>query len=213
MKKTVKLGVSVLCVALCVALGAVVVSCGSTGGGGGGGKSPAGTGILAVGEMRTFIDEDNGGSSTAEITSAEETIGGQTVTTYTIKGNVTTGYQYGFAGWALDPDDVTLDRIKKATGISFTILGDGKKYAVKYKTKECESDYCYYEYVFDTKPGEPVTIEVPIKFFQQPPWGQWKAFKQESFTGLEWQTHESWRKSPTDNPFEAKIWDVKIFNN
>jgi hypothetical protein len=203
MKNTVKWVVFVLCAALCVAL----LTSGKKD------KTPAGTGFPATGEWGVSADEDNGGSSTVTISSAEENIDGQTVTTYTVKGNVTTQYQYGYAVWKIEPDDVTLERIKKATGISFTIQGDGQRYAIKFKTKECESDYCYYEYGFNTEAGVPITVEVPVKMFMQPSWGQWKKFNQESFTGLEWQTHENWRKSPTTNPFEIKIWDVKIWNN
>jgi len=206
MKKTLNWVVFVLCVTLF----AVTFSCAT----GGKSKTPEGNGYLATGEWRPFFDNENDGDSTATLTEAVETINGETVTTYTINGNVTTKYQYGFAGWAIDPDDETLERLKKATGISFYVQGDGKRYAVKYKTKECESDYCYYEYLFNTDPsGEPTLIEVPIKLFMQPSWGAYKRLNQDSFTGLEWQTHESWRSSPSTNPFEVKIWDARIWSN
>jgi len=193
---------------LCVALFAVVLSCATAS------KTPEGNGVLATGEWRPYNDENNGGSSTAELTEAVETIGGETVTTYTIKGNITTSYEYGFAGWAIDPDDATLERLKKATGVSFYVQGDGKRYAVKYKTQECFADSCFYQFVFPTDPsGEPTLVEVPIKFFTQPSWGAYKKLNQDSFIGLEWQTDESWRSSPTTNPYEVKIWDVRIFSN
>jgi|TergutMp193P3_1026864.scaffolds.fasta_scaffold100419_2 hypothetical protein len=212
MKKKLGLVVSILCVALC----AVVLSCAS--GGGGGGKSASDLGANAfdvTGEYGTFDDHEapNNGTSTAEITSAEETIDGETATVYTITGNVTTKYIYGFCGWVVTPDEETFARFQKASGFSFKVLGDGKRYAIKYKTKECESDYCYYEYGFNTEPGVAVTIEVPIKFFQQPSWGQWKRLNQESVTGVEFQTHENWRKSADSNPFEVKFWDFKVYTN
>ena len=210
MKKTVKLAVSVLF----VALGAVVFSCASSGGGGSKGSSDLGAnGFLATGQYGTFDDHENAGSSTAELTASEETIDGEATTVYTITGNITTQYQYGFAGWYCTPDAETFERFKKATGFSFKVLGDGKRYAIKYKTKECESDYCYYEYGFNTEPGVWATIEVPIKFFQQPSWGQWKKLNQESVTGVEFQTHENWRKSKDSNPFEVKFRDFKVYTN
>jgi hypothetical protein len=206
MKKSMKLVVFVLCAALCV----TVFSCAS--GGGGKAAGELGTGYAVTGEYVTFDDheEPNNGNSVATISAAEETIEGETATVYTIKGNVTTQYIYGFAGWGIDPDEETSERFKKATGFSFKVLGDGKRYAIKYKTKECEADYCYYEYGFNTEPGKAVTIEVPMKLFMQPSWGQWKRLNQESVTGVEFQTHENWRKSPTDNPFEVKFWDFKV---
>ena len=202
MKKTMKPVVSVLCVLLCAALALALTSAK---------KDTGPQDYPAIGEWRPFYDDGNGGSSIAELTAAEETINGQKMTTYTIKGNVTTKYEYGYAGWAFDPDNATLDRLKNAEAITFTIRTQGQKFAVKYLTSDCESDYCYFEYAgIETEPGEAKTFTVPMKFFMQPAWGTQKDFVQDNFTGLEWQTHESWRKTPDNNPFEVTIWDLKV---
>jgi len=182
--------------------------------GAGSGKSDSlGPAFEPVGEWRAYDDQDgNAGSSTAVLTSAEETVDGKTVTVYTIKGNITTQYQYGFAGWAFDPDEETLEKIKTASGFSFKVFGDGKRYAIKYKTSDCETDYCYYEFGFNTEPGQWTTIEVPMKMFMQPSWGIWKKLNMNNFTGVEWQTHENWRKTANDNPYEVKICEFKVHN-
>ena len=199
MKKAVKLTVFVLCAALCAAF---LTS---------GKKDTTPKAYPAIGDWRTFMDDGNGGSSTATLTSAEETINGQKVTTYTVKGNVTTKYEYGYAGWAFDPDNETLERLKNAEAISFTIRTQGQKFAVKYLTSDCDSDYAYFEFPgVETEPGEAKTITVPMMFFMQPAWGAQKDFVQENFTGLEWQTHESWRKTPNNNPFEVTIYDLIV---
>ena len=209
--------VTVFAVVLVGALAAMVFSCASGGGKGasqGGGSAALGTGYPVVGSWGTYDDHEvpNNGTSTAELTEAEETIDGETFTVYTITGNLTTQFVYGFAGWYVDPDTETFERFKKATGFSFKVLGDGKKYSIKYKTTDCQADYCYYQYDFDTVPGQPTTIEVPMKYFMQPSWGIWKKLNQENVIGVEFQTHEKWRTSATTNPFEVKVWDFKVYN-
>ena len=153
----------------------------------------------------------NNGSSKAELVEVEEVINGVPVTAYKVTGNLTTQFIYGFAGWYIDPDEATFDRMKKATGFSFKILGDGQRYTIKYKTTDCQTDYCYYEYSFDTVAGQAITVEVPMKYFMQPSWGIWKKLNQNNVIGIEWQTHEIWRKNTTTNPFEIKIWDFKVY--
>lgn len=183
--------------------------------GGGKEKSSADAGpavlTLATGEWVTFNDEGDKGSSTAEIRSVEETIDGEKVMVHYIKGNVTNKFQYGFAGWGLDPDDATLALYKTAKAVSFWILGDGKAYSIKYKTSNVK-DYGYKEFRFNTEPGTPVYVEVPMYLFQSPSWAAAVPMKQELVTGIEWQTHESWRKPGNSNPFEVKFYNFKVHN-
>ena len=203
---------AVIFVALCAAC-ALVLSCASTGGGNSG-SILTGTGTPAVGSWGTYDDHEvpNNGSSTAELVELEEMIDGQMTTVYKVTGNLTTQFVYGFAGWYIDPDEDTFNRLKTAKGFSFKILGDGQRYTIKYKTTDCQVDYCYYEYSFDTVAGEAVTIEVPMKYLMQPSWGIWKTLNQNNVIGVEWQTHEVWRKNTTTNPFEIKIWDFRVYN-
>jgi len=205
MKKTQKALLLILCVALC----AVMVSCGT------GGKVPAdGLGVptFAVGEWATYYDStSDGGSCTAELTSVEEVIDGVTVTTHTVVGNVTAKFQYGYAGWTCNPDEATLALLKTAKGFSFKILGDGKRYTFKYKTSDI-TDHAYFEYSFNTEPGEVLTIEIPLGFLMQASWGIPRRLNMANVFAIEWQTHESWRRDPEVNPFEIKIWDFYVYN-
>jgi len=194
---------------VCGALCAVILSCATTGGATGG--DGIGAGVLATGEWVTFNDLNDNGSSTATITEAQEVINGETVTVYNVKGNVTTKFQYGFAGWGLDQDEATLELYKTAKAFSFWILGDGKAYSIKFKTSNV-SDHAYFEYRFSTEPGEPVFVEVPVGFFMQPSWGQPVRKNLTLATGIEWQTHESWRRPGDVNPFEIKTWGFKVHN-
>jgi len=211
MKNSKKLCLLVVLLVLC----ALVFSCGTTGGAAKP-KNPKsmdglGDGVLAVGEWRAYDDTNDKGDSSAVLTTAKETIDGKEVTTYTIKGNVTSKFQYGYAGWAIDPDEATLERFKTAKAFSFTVLGDGKRYTIKFKTSDVR-DYEYHEYSFNTEEGKAETFEIPMGFFMQPSWAKTPVrLKPENVVGVEWQTHESWRKDPKNNPFQIKIWDFKVF--
>ena len=168
--------------------------------------------VLATGEWMTYNDRDSdGGSSISNLETNEEVIDGKTVTIHHVTGNVTTQFQYGFAGWGIDADDATMDLYKNAEALSFNILGDGRKYTIKFKISTVE-DYAYHEYTFETIEGEAQYMEVPIMFFSvgQPAWGAPVKFDQTLVTGVEWQTHESWRLNPNNNPFEVKMWDFMI---
>lgn len=203
MKKTHKLAFAIFgCILI-----AVFLSCASTGGGNKKKIPP----VLATGEWMTYNDGSNGGSSVSNLEIKEEEIDGKTVKVYHVKGNLTTQYEYGFAGWGIDADNATMELYKNAEALSFYILGDGKRYTIKYKTSTIE-DYAYHEYTFQTEDGEAMYIEVPMQFFAvgQPAWGAPVKFDQTLVTGVEWQTHESWRTDPRNNPFEIKMWDFMI---
>jgi hypothetical protein len=208
MKNTKKLSLLVLFVMFC----AVVLSCASSGSGADAGP---GTPSLATGDWMVYNDQEgDGGSSTSNIVSSEQVIDGKTVMVHHVTGNVTTKFQYGFAGWGLNHDDETLERYRTAKTLSFWILGDGKRYTIKFKTERI-TDYGYFEYSFNTEEGTPLYVEVPIRYFMQPSWaaavGSLTMY-QKLATGVEWQTHESWRKDPNNNPFEVKMWGFTIYN-
>jgi hypothetical protein len=187
--------------ALLLVFCAVILSCA----GGGQATGAGGPPVLATGEWMVYDDSGDGGSSTVAFTIADEVIDGETKSVISVNGNVTTRFQYGFAGWGLDADEETMEAYKTASALSFKILGDGKRYSIKFKQSNVR-DHCYHEYVFATEAGEVLTIEVPIRFFMQPSWGTPVRLNQSLITGIEWQTHESWRPAT----FQIKMWDFMI---
>jgi hypothetical protein len=190
---------------------AILLSCGSSGGAAKADTGP-GTPTLATGEWTVYNDvESDKGSSTVNIVSAEETIDGEKVMVHHVTGNVTTQFKYGFAGWGLNQDEKTLALYKTAKSFSFNILGDGQRYTIKFKTSNI-IDYGYYEYSFNTEKGVPILVEVPVKFFMQPSWAEPSRMNQALVTGIEWQTHEVWRKDANRNPFDIKMWGFTVFN-
>jgi len=207
MKSSKKLCFLTLFAVFCV----IILSCGSSGGSAVKEDTGPGTPTLATGEWMVFNDENDKGSSTAKLVSAEETINGKKVMVHRVTGNVTTKFQYGFAGWGLNADEATTNLYKTAKSFSFWILGDGQKYTIKYKTNSVK-DYAYFEYSFETEKGVPLLIEVPMQYFMQPSWGTPVRLNKAQVIGVEWQTHESWRKTPNSNPFDIKMWDFTVYN-
>jgi hypothetical protein len=194
MKKTQKALVLTLCGALC----ALLVTCASSGG------APSdgfGEGVPYVGEWAVFNDENDNGNSTVQMTVTEK----NGMPAYTITGNVTTKFIYGFVGWMITPDAATLENLKNAKAISFRYVGDGKRQTVKYRIGTVQ-DYAHFEFHFAGEPGVEDRVEVPVRFFQQPSWGVPVRLNQQRAEDISWQTHESWRPGS----FEITIWDVRI---
>jgi len=150
-------------------------------------------------------DEDNGGSST--ITMKEETIS-KGVTGYSFAGAITNKYEYGFVNVKLTPDDATLDILKKCSGFSFKIIGDGDEYAVKITTSDIK-DYAYYEYRFPTVKGQAITVVVPVGFLMQPSWGKpvGAGVNTSLAQFIEYQT----TRNGNPGTFEFKLWDFKLY--
>jgi len=150
-------------------------------------------------------DEDNGGSST--ITMKEETIS-KGVTGYSFTGAITDKYEYGFVNVKLTPDDATLDILKKCSGFSFKIIGDGDEYAVKITTSDVK-DYAYYEYRFPTVKGQAITVVVPVGFLMQPSWGKpvGAGVNTSLAQFIEYQT----TRNGSPGKFEFKLWDFKLY--
>jgi len=208
MKNSKKVCLLTLFAIFCV----IIFSCGSSGGSAKAADTAPPKPTLATGEWYIYNDvESDKGSSTVKLVSAKEVIDGKETIVHHVTGNVTTKFKYGFAGWGLNADEATTNLYKTAKSFSFWILGDGLKYTIKFKTSNVK-DYGYYEYSFNTEKGVPLKIEVPIRFFMQPSWATHVKMNQELVIGVEWQTHESWRKSDTNNPFDIKTWDFTVYN-
>jgi len=129
------------------------------------------------------------------------------VPAYSFTGAITNDYEYGFVNVKLHPDDATLAQLKKAKAISFRILGDGDKYAVKITTSDVK-DYAYFEYQFDTVDGQPMTIIVPVNYLMQPSWGKVvsNSVNLDNAQFVEFQT----TRNGAPGPFAFKLWDFRV---
>jgi hypothetical protein len=160
-------------------------------------------GVPVVGEWIVGTDIENSGDST--ITMTQTTRDGMPA--YRFTGNVTTKYQYGFVQWEIQPNADSLAALRTGKGVSFKILGDGKRYTIKVRMPFSRiTDYAYHEFNFNTRAGEVMTIEVPMRMFMQPSWGKAVTMNQRSLETISWQTHEAWRPGT----FDVTVWDVRI---
>lgn len=138
------------------------------------------TGLFAqsVKSWTVYVDNVNGGTSTADVKTANG------VTNFS--GSVTTAYQYGYAGLTMDGDPAFIDALKKAKGLRVTVKGDGKQYNFRVETSD-RPDYCFHEFTI-TAPAKEKTFEIPFSKLVQESWGAKKVFKPELITTVSFQT-------------------------
>jgi hypothetical protein len=97
--------------------------------------------------------------------------------------------------------------LKAAKALSFRILGDGDRYAVKITTSDV-TDYAYYEFSFDTVDGQPMTIIVPVEYLMQPSWGKpvGSMVNLDLSQFVEFQT----TRNGAPGPYTFKLWDFRV---
>jgi len=154
---------------------------GNGNGNGSGGEVTGGNITIGSYTWNAFNDKDNNGTSS--ITISEEPSG-----TINISGNVTTAYQYGFAGWEAIPDTSALATLRSATSISFKVKGDGKTYKIMLPTSSV-TDYSYHFAAFTASSTE-TTITVNISDFAQPEWGNQVTLNKSQLNTIQWQTND-----------------------
>jgi len=161
--------------------------------------------VSATGLWFYFTDADNdGGSSTIGMELTEE----NGTAAFHFAGEVTSLFRWGFAGFGLEPDETTLELLRLAESVSFMVRGDGQRYSIQLVTDDV-TDNAFFWFLFDTVADRPVRVTVPMRMFVQPDWTEQPVgrLRRELATGLQWQTHESWRPGT----FELTVWDVRLY--
>ncbi|MBP9023810.1 MAG: CIA30 family protein [Spirochaetes bacterium] len=129
--------------------------------------------------------EPNNGSSKIYIESSKS----GDLLAVTAKGGVTKKFQYGFAGFGVNPSSVELVNIKKAKGFKFKVNGDGRVYRVRVQTSNVK-DYNYYGKIFVTKQGRLIEVQVLYSELEQESWGNRVSFNKNQITMITFQTTE-----------------------
>ncbi len=127
----------------------------------------------------------NNGSSKIYI----ESVKSGEVLSVTAKGSVTKKFQYGFAGFGINPSPAELANIKKAKGFKFKVKGDGRAYRVRANTSNIR-DYNYFGKVFVTKSGQIVEVKVMFSELEQESWGTKVSFNKNKINQFTFQTTE-----------------------
>lgn len=151
----------------------------------------------------TFNDKADGGTSTINKNAEMTTIEGKEVLAVTMTGEVTTKFQYGYAGITADGDPAAVAALKEATGITFYTKGDGKKYRVRVETSDVK-DFNYHGFVFTAPKGKMVKVTVPFKKLSQETWGATKKFNAANASKVSFQT-----MGQPISSFEFTIADLK----
>ena len=145
------------------------------------------TGLIVAGvaaaSWEANTDIWNAGDSTANVTVGSKTIAGKTYPNVTtVKGKVTTKYQYGYAGIQLFDE-----AYRGAKGVKISVTGDGKTYDLRLNTSD-RPDYCFHMFALKTTPGKVTTYEIPYSKFTQYTWGKPVALDTENIDGISIQT-------------------------
>ena len=136
----------------------------------------------------TYNDKDNGG----------------TYTVVHMTGKVTTKYPYGFVGFGYRPVGADLDKVRNAKGITFKVIGDGKKYRFRGETTDIK-DYNVHGKEFPTRAGQVMEVSIPWNYMLQESWGAKVGFVKGHLWQLSFQT--------VGQPYESvdlKVFDIKL---
>jgi len=125
------------------------------------------------------INKDS--SSTAEIKIGRERIDGQERDVLTVEVNVARGEPRwaGAGNWG----DIT-QQLKRASGVRFKVLGDGKTWSLMLPMVETNSDGGTHRTNITTRAGRVVEIDIPFSRLRQPEWGRRVTFNRNSVTGI-----------------------------
>jgi hypothetical protein len=185
----------------------LLVSCASTGGSSGGTEESAG--IAGAWAWGSFTDAANGGTSKIRLIENIEQIDGEPLMTYSMDGEITSQYQYGYAGWYAIPDESTLELLKTARAFTFKVEGDGNAYDVMFCTADI-SDSAHYRTTFNTRKDQVTVVTVRVGQLVQPAdWGIKKPFNQDMATQIQFQTTNNGRPGT----FKVKIYDLRIIES
>ena len=142
-----------------------------------------------------YTDSDNGGSS--------ENTGSYDNGIFTLKGVVTTQYQYGFIGGGFEVTTDMKNLLMVAKGIKFKAKGNGKSYRCRFESNKVK-DFDHFGYIFKTSEEEK---EITILFnkLSQEGWGSSVTFNQIDVFQISFQTVGQ----PHDSVF-LEVYDMEI---
>jgi DNA-binding CsgD family transcriptional regulator len=137
--------------------------------------------IIPVNKMGfcSMSDTLGGGTSTAEIYITEEEIDGVINSVLNIKTNLVKRVNNNelYAKAYTSNNDV-IQQLRKANGIRFKALGDGKSWAVEFQTIKStpETNYAYYAYMLNTVRDQVIVVDIPYSSLFLPEWFEQYAY-------------------------------------
>jgi DNA-binding CsgD family transcriptional regulator len=172
--------------------------------------------IIPVTNMGFYAasDAENGGNSTSEVYVSHEEIDGVTVdNVLNIKTNlVKTGNSTVLYAQAQTNRNDVIQQLRKANGIRFKARGDGKSWAVEFKTIESnqERNWACYSYFVGTVRDQVIIIDVPYSGLFLPEW--WRQysfdFNKERIIALAITAHNA---TQGEGSSSLQIFDFEIY--
>jgi DNA-binding CsgD family transcriptional regulator/flagellar basal body-associated protein FliL len=134
--------------------------------------------IIPVNNLGFYATSDvgHGGNSTSEVYITQEKIDGVKVkSVLNIKTNLVKEENRDDY-YANARTEYLNQRLRKANGIRFKALGDGKVWAIEFQTKEStpERNYACYTYMLGTTHDQVVVVDIPYSSLFLPEW--WEQF-------------------------------------
>jgi hypothetical protein len=117
-------------------------------------------------------DKHLGGNSTAKLYITDEIIEGVDVKgVINLEITLAEGAYHTPNVLAITHYIVLIDQLKKAKGIRFKAIGDGKTWNMQFHTEESlTTDWSSYECAFETVPNQVVDVDIPYSKLRQPFW-------------------------------------------
>jgi hypothetical protein len=145
---------------------------------------------LETGSFSLYPYDDSASGGDSSIALSRQTVRnekGENADAWTLSGNVTTKYEYGYAGVVIVPDDKTLARLQNsAEKIKVRVSGDGRKYRLSVDTENVTGGNTFGREIVFPKRYEDMVI--PIAGLQQENWGTLVPFEQALIKNLKIQT-------------------------
>ena len=123
-------------------------------------------------DLSAGTDKQLGGNSDAKLYLTHEIIDGAGISgIINIEITLAEGEYHTPNVLAYTDNFVLIEQLKKAKGIRFKAIGDGKTWYVQFHTVESPAtDWASYEYPFGTVPNKIVDVDIPYSSLRQPSW-------------------------------------------
>jgi len=137
--------------------------------------------IIDVHNLGFFASSDMkfGGKSTSEVFITNEKIDGKTIdNALNIKTNLIRKDTNEIWAQAFTHRNDIIQRLRKANGIRFKALGDGKTWAIEFHTTEStpERKYACYTYMLGTTHDQVIVVDIPYSNLYLPIWWEKYSF-------------------------------------
>ena len=135
------------------------------------------------GDSKIIID----GKERGECKAYKEKVNGVDTDVHILAGYVTTKFAYGYLQMFLKPTPELVAKMKKAKGIKFKAMGDGKQYRFKLELSTVK-DYNHFGKVITPPKGKYKEITIRFGELNQESWGQTVSFDLTKLTQIAFQT-------------------------